>query len=287
MKRVLLTLVWILTATVVCSAQKTFYFPQIADGIQTDGVSWKTTLFITNTAAANASNGDVTITFTTSQGAPFGIAFTGTGFTSSGNTVSMTIAGGQSRKLVSTGAGALTVGYATISAASADVTGTAVFSEFTPSGALISEAGVPAADALARQAVFVDTQSGFATGVAYANPNAGPATITLALMNAQGQLVVPTTGRSLAGTTHTAAFVSELFPGPQGQGVAGTMQITSSVPLAAIALRFSPGGLFTTLPPVSIASLLDPAVEWLERRPWISPFSSLAKLLGALKFTIG
>jgi hypothetical protein len=287
MKRVLLTLVWILIATVICSAQTTLYFPQVANGIQSDGVSWKTTLFITNTAAANASNSNVTIAFTTSQGAPYDIAFTGTGFSSTSNTVSMTIAGGQSRKLVSSGAGGLTIGYATMSVTSADVTGTAVFSEFAASGALISEASVPAAVALERQAIFVDTQGGFSTAVAYANPNAEPATITLALLNSQGVNVLPSTQRSLAGTTHTAAFVNELFPGPQAQGVAGTMQVTSTVPLAAIALRFSPGGVFTTLPPVSIASLLDPAVEWLERRPWISPFTSLAKLLGALKFRIG
>ena len=285
MKRVLLTLVWIFTGTIICSAQATFYFPQIADGIQGDGVSWKTTLFIVNTAPANASNSNVTITFTTSQGAPFNIAFTGTGFSSTGNTVSFTIAGGQSRKLVSTGAAGLQVGYATLSATSSDITGTAVFSEFAASGALISEAGVPAANALERQAIFVDTQGGFNTAVAYANPNAGPATITLALLNSQGVNVVPSTQRSLAGTTHTPAFVNELFP--SAAPFAGTMQITSSAPLATIALRFSPSGAFTTLPPVSIASLLDPAVEWLERRPWISPFTSLARLLGALKFRIG
>ena len=108
-------------------------------------VTWKTTFYVTNTALANSSNSNVTITFTTSQGAPYDISFTGTGFTSTSNTVSLTIAGGQSRKFVSSGAGALSIGYATMSATSADVTGTAIFSEFGASGALISEASVPAA----------------------------------------------------------------------------------------------------------------------------------------------
>src|SRR2546426_7420576 len=112
MKRVFLTLFWILTATALCSAQTTFYFPQIADGIQGGGFSWKTTLFITNPAAAGTAATTVQIEFTTSAGAAFNISFDGTGFTSSGNMVAMTISGGQTRRLVSTGTGGLVTGWA-------------------------------------------------------------------------------------------------------------------------------------------------------------------------------
>ena len=61
MKRVLLSVIWILTATVICSAQTSFYFPQVADGIQSDGISWKTTLFVTNPAVVGTANAAVTI----------------------------------------------------------------------------------------------------------------------------------------------------------------------------------------------------------------------------------
>lgn len=289
MKRLFLTLVWILTAAVLGHAQTTGYFPQIANGIQSDGVTWKTTIFVTNPAPSGSSPATGTITFTASNGSPFAISFVDStdAPAGSGNTISFTISGGQTRKFVSTGTGALAIGFGTLSA-TATVFGTAVFSEFTAGGALISEASVQASAATTRQAIFVDTQAGFNTGVAYANPNSSPAGITLELFNTDGVRVVPSTSRTLAGNTQTAAFVrgdGGFFPA--SQPLAGTMQITSSEPLAAVALRFSSTGLFTTLPPISLASLLSPAFEWLDERPWLNPLTSFAKLLGGLQFRIG
>lgn len=224
--------------------------------------------------------------FTASNGSPFQISFVDSAGASAGTgTISFSISGSQTRKFVSTGAGALSIGFGTLSA-SGTVIGTAVFSEFTSGGVLISEASVQASAATTRQAIFVDTQSGFDTGVAYANPNSGPASITLELLNTQGVAVLPSTSQTLAGNQQTAAFVKGgLFP--SSQPMAGTMQITSSVPVAAVALRFSSTGLFTTLPPVTLAGLLLPALEWLEQRPWLSPLGSLAKLLGGLQFRLG
>jgi hypothetical protein len=225
-----------------------FYFPQVADGIQADGVSWKTTIFLANPGGSTATGG---IAFTTSAGSPFNISFVDEGGSSvsSGNTIPFSIPPGQSRKLVSTSTGSLSVGYAIVSA-SADVKGTAVFSQFAPNGVLIGEAGVPSAAAVGRQAIFVDTQSGFSTGVAYANPNSSPAAITLQLVGADGSPIGAPTSRTLQPNEHTAAFVNQLFA--SAPAFAGTMQITSSTPLAAIALRFAPSGSFTTLPPVPL-----------------------------------
>ncbi len=227
----------------------TFYFPQVADGIQADGVSWKTTIFLANLAGDSTADG--TVTFTTSSGAPFNIGFVDSAGSpvSSGNTIPFSIAAGQSRKFVSTSSGALSIGYATVSS-SAPVNGTAVFSEFATSGGLIGEAGVPSATALGRQVIFVDTQSGFSTGVAYANPNSSGANITLQLFGPNGNPIGSPVAQFLPGNQHTAKFVSELFP--SAAAFAGTMQITSSTPLAAIALRFAPAGSFTTLPPVPL-----------------------------------
>lgn len=71
---------------------------------------------------------------------------------------------------------ALTIGYATVVTPRGTVTGTTIFSEFNPDGLLISEAAVPATAANARQAIFVDMESGFDTALAYANPNVTPVT---------------------------------------------------------------------------------------------------------------
>lgn len=251
-KRALLTLVWIFTGIVVCSAQSTFYFPQIADGIQGGGITWKTTLLIANSAPSGTAATGVTIEFTTSGGAPFNIAFDGTGFTSNGNTVTMTISGGQTRRLVSSGAGALTVGWARVTTSS-NVSGTALFSEFGPAG-LITEAGVPSSNAVNKQAIFVDQTSGFNTGVAYANPNSSAATIGFQLIDADGVGILSST-RTLAGSQHTATLVSQLFPA--APAMTGLLRMDSSVPLAVIALRLAPAGQLTTLPPVTLASLFN------------------------------
>lgn len=286
MKRFLVTLVWILTVAILGSAQTAAYFPQIANGIQADGITWKTTIYITNPAPTGSSPATGTITFTASNGSPFAISFVDSGGVPAGTgTISFSISGSQTRKYVSTGTGALSIGFGAL-VANVPVIGTAVFSEFTAGGVLISEASVQAADPTTRQAIFVDTQSGFDTAVAYANPNSAPANITLALLNTQGVAVVPSTAQTLAGNTQTASFVKGgLFP--SSPAMAGTMQITSSQPVAAVALRFSSTGLFTTLPPITLAGLLAPAVEWLEQRPWLSPFTSFARLLGGLQFRIG
>src|SRR5262249_14076054 len=114
------------------------------------------------------------------------------------------------------------------------------------------------------QAIFVDTQGGFNIGVAYANPGAA-ASVTLSLLSSAAAPVATTT-QMLGTGNHIASFTGQMFP-TAGQ-FAGTMQIRSSVPLAAIALRFDPSfAVFTTLPPVPLASLFT------------SPITSIARLL--------
>jgi hypothetical protein len=287
MKRFVVILLWIFSAAALASAQTTGYFPQIANGIQSDGITWKTTIYITNPAPSGSAPVSGTISFTASNGSPFNIAFVDSigAPAGSGGTISFSITGGQTRKYVSTGAGALSIGFGTLSA-NGTVIGTAVFSEFTAGGALISEASVLSSGATERQAIVVDTQAGFDTGVAYANPNSGPVSITLQLLNTEGVAVVPSTQQTLAGNQQTAAFVKGgLFP--TSPALAGSMQIISSAPIASVALRFSSTGLFTTLPPITLADLLYPAVQWLEQRSWLSPLSSLARLIGGLHLRIG
>src|SRR5262249_25575222 len=155
--------------------------------------------------------------------------------------------GGQSHKYTSTGDGTYAGGFATVTTTAGSVNGTAVFSEFDAAGRLIGEAGVPSASAVPKQAIFVDTIGNFNIGVAYSNPGPAAASITLTLLNGSGAVVGTPVTQTLGPGNHTARFTSEIFPG--SPPLAGTMQIQSSGPLAAIALRFDPAfALFTTLP---------------------------------------
>jgi len=284
MKRVFLTTVLFFSCALVCSAQTTFYFPQVADG-----GGWRTTIFITNAAATNTNVASVTVRFTKSSGAAFALTMLDSAgaVASTGSTLAFQVAGGQTRKFVSLGDAPTTdIGFATVTSTQ-PVTGNAIFSQFNGAH-LQSEAGVPASSPSARQSIFVDTSGGFHTGVAVANPNAAAADLTLTLLNTEGVLVA-TTAKSLLPTNHTAAFTEELFVGTPGAGpLVGSLQIVSSVPVPAVALRFSPDfAAFTTLFPVNLASLITPAVNWFEQRPWAEPFVAVARLLGALDFRMG
>jgi hypothetical protein len=292
MKRALLICFWILTATVVCSAQGTFYFPHIADGVLVSNI-WRTTVFLTNPVAAGGATASGTITLThdavlgSTAGSPFNITFTDeSGIVTSGSVIAFSIPPQQTKKYVSAGTAAYGGGFATVSTTAGTVSGTSIFSEFDLSNRLIAEAGVPSASAVAKQAIFVDTVGGFNIGVAYANPGPGAATVNLSLLNAAGAIVATTPGRVLGSGNHAAAFTSQIFS--TSAQFAGTMQITSATPLAAIALRFDPTfTVFTTLPPVTLASLINPAMEWLQQRAWLTPLSSVARLLGAFQLRIG
>jgi len=297
MKRVLLMLGLILSATAVASAQVTFYYPHVVDGVQ-GSVIWKTTILLTNPGGGTASGA---ITFTqdgSSQGspnlgtagAPFVISLTNqNGATTTDSTFPFSIANNGTLKLVSTGSGQFASGFATVTTNAGTVNGTAIFSEFDTSGNLVGEAGVPSAQAVPRQSIFVDTQGNYKIGVAYANPGNAAANIKLTLLNSSAVAVVPTpVSRVLGPGNHTASFTFEASMFPTAPNMAGTLQITSDSPLVAIALRFDPTiSKFTTLPPVTLASLINPALEWLQQREWLTPLSSVARLLGAFQLRIG
>jgi hypothetical protein len=293
MKRVFLIAFWILTVTLVCSAQTTFYYPHIADGVL-GGTVWKTTILLTNPAATGTASGTITFTRESADTASAGTVFSTIAFVDqdgapagSGGIITFSIPPGQTRKFTSSGAGAYGGGFATVTTTTGSVTGTAIFSEFDTAGRLIGEAGVPSANGAPNQAIFVDTQGGFNIGVAVANPGTAAANVTLSLLNSSAASVATTT-RILGPGNHSAAFTSQIFQG--APAVAGTMQIRTNpaAPLAAIALRFDPTfNVFTTLPPVTLASLVTPAVKWFEQRLWFAPLTSVARLLGALQVRFG
>jgi hypothetical protein len=198
--------------------------------------------------------------------------------------VTFSIPAGQTRKYTSTGTGTYAGGFATVATTAGSVTGTAIFSEFILDGRLIAEAGVPSSPASPNQAIFVDTQGAFNVGFAYSNVTTAAANVTLSLLNSAAAPVLTTT-QTLGPGNHNAKFLTELFASVPA--VAGRLEIRGSSAVSAVALRFDPSGVFTTLPPITLAALISPAVEWLGQRPWLSPIASVARLLGTFQLSLG
>jgi hypothetical protein len=246
MKRVLFTLVFMLAATAVASAQAfTYYFPQVSVG-----AGWRTTIFLSNATASPAS---ATVTFIGNDGNAFFNNFLdegGNNVTNGNNQFSVTFAPGESHRYVSVDDHPLVVGYAMVSA-NASVLGAAMFSLLDGGGNILAEAGVPMAIPLGKQAVFVDTTNGFRTGVAIGNPNSGELLVHFELLSDTGQLIQSTT-RTLEGFTHIAIFSDELFPGQAP--MVGRLQYYCTNPMVSVALRFSPSVEFTTIPPIAVAN---------------------------------
>jgi hypothetical protein len=103
-------------------------------------------------------------------------------------------------------------------------------------------------------ALVVTTHRGLGRdlGVAIVNPQNSPANVTWTLRNAGGN-VVATKAVTLASLQQSAEFVSQLFEDrSEIQDFSGTLTFESSVPVAAVGLRFR-GQNFSTLPIVPLA----------------------------------
>jgi len=258
MRRALVALLLIAACSTIASAQQyTYYFPHIASGFGS-ALSWKTTIFISNSSASFASG---SITFTDVNGGPFNVAFIDDVARpiGGGNAIPFQLGPGETRKYESVVNGPLMTGFATVTA-NAAVLGTAMFTQYDANGRMLGEAGVPAAIPLGKQAIFVDTTGGYKTGVAIANPNTAALHIHFELVNTMGQVVAAMT-RDLPPFQQFSIFIHELFPA--APGMVGRLQFWCTNPMTAIGLRFDPSGaLFTTLPPIAIAGLIQPAVRW-------------------------
>jgi hypothetical protein len=249
MRRVLLSVVFILSVSAVSSAQQfTYYFPQIALGR-----GWMTTIFLSNAMATGG--GRATIIFTRSDGTPFRSNWAdekGNNVTDGTNVIVVELASGESRRFMSFGDDSLATGYATVVSNSSAILGTAVFTQFDGAWNVLGEAGVPMAIPLAKQALFVDTTNGLRTGLAVANPNNIALQVRFELVSSTGQIVM-STSREIGPSEHMAVYLDQLFGGLPS--MVGRLQFWSTSPLTSLALRFSPGGAsFTTLAPLAIGN---------------------------------
>src|SRR5262245_23979494 len=80
MKRACLTLAWFLVSAIFCSAQTTFYYPHVVNGVL-GGTVWKTTILLTNPAASGTASGTITFRRENSDPGLAGTVFTTIAFT--------------------------------------------------------------------------------------------------------------------------------------------------------------------------------------------------------------
>ena len=170
--------------------------------------------------------------------------------------------GGQSTTSSGT-AETLRVGYGRIraDAGSGTPSGIAIFG-FRQNGVLISEAGVPASEPVQEGRIFAEVDGPVNTGLAIANPNDMPATISFYFTNTSGTRFAEGSF-DLGAHQQTAKFLDqEPFNG--GPSVLGTFTFTSSLPVAVVALRgFTNAAgefLMTTLPVAPLSSTASDTV---------------------------
>jgi len=249
MKNIVLSLVFVLFATGVCSAQTTLYFPQFVDGVQpAAGVGWITAIVVTNPAATGTPAASGTITLTDNNGAPLNLTLVDDNGQPAGN--SFQLAGGQTKLFQSPQSGAngplpFNSGFATLTS-NLPVSATSAFIEFNLQAVPIAIAGVPASTPLTRQMIVAVKDSNSNTALAAANPGVGAASITFQLLDRSGTQIGSLVTRPLVANGHTAFFLSELFPNVTSN-ILGTLRITSDKAIVTTALIFQ-DATFGTLP---------------------------------------
>ncbi len=144
----------------------------------------------------------------------------------------------------------LDVGYASVES-NVPVEGTAVFRIVSPTGAVLTEAGVggnPGAG-LSVGAVQKTVEGNFDSGVAIVNTTNRQATAWVELYNQVGQRVgINPQIASLGPGQHDAQFLAQMFPAIANQDFDGTIRVLSDVPLAVVILRTAVGQVRSSLP---------------------------------------
>jgi len=220
------------------------YLAQIADGPIPGFGAFQTTVIVTNASNSTASG---ELALFDSNGMPLELDF-GEGKKSA---VSLEIPPSSSVTLVSSGtASPVGVGYASITT-NVPVDGTAVFRLTSPSGEIVSEAGVGSAsgrvDALG--AVEKIVADNFDSGIAAVNVGDSASDAEILLYDQDGELVDQ--NRSLLDLPaggHTSGFLSGIFPSVQSEDFSGTIRIVSDVPIALVIMRTANGVVISSLP---------------------------------------
>ena len=205
------------------------------------------TAYMLRVAGAYYATGDIVLNWDLSQAPPQ---------SSESESFSIPNLGGWS--VTSDGTEAATkMGYGRIRADAGSTTpsGIAIFG-LRQGGVLVSEAGVPATEAVREGRIFAEVNGPVNTGLAIANPNDAPATIDFYFTDTGGNRFGE--GRyELRAHEQTATFLNQP-PFNSGSPVLGTFTFTSSLPIAVVALRGLTNQadefLMTTLPVAPLSS---------------------------------
>ncbi len=149
-------------------------------------------------------------------------------------------------------------GYVVVTPTSQATAGLVAFATFGERhGNQITQAGVLPSAMSTSAILFVSTNGRLSKnlGVAIANPNATTADVTLALRDDTGAIVA-TMPVQVAAHAQMAKFVTDLFSSQSAvpRDFTGTVDITSTIPVAIIGLRFR-GNNFSTLPVTNLSAL--------------------------------
>ncbi len=225
------------------STEQKLYLPQIANGSFGSGI-YKTSFLITNISAAPAN---VTLSLTGDDGKPVSMTIIGQGrrniFTFSN------LASGASLFLQTDGVGGLNTAAAMITS-DIPVSVSGIFTVLNSTGAFQTEAAVNGSTALNSFAVPVVVTGDYDTGIALTGTTSSDDSLKIQLLDTEGNAVGMGFTMSLSAGGHMAKMVSELFPGIHD--FKGSLWVSSSTEVAALALRISGSPLaLTTLPVVT------------------------------------
>ena len=138
------------------------------------------------------------------------------------------------------------------------------YSQGVPQG----EAGVNAASAPASEFVtFAETR----TGVAYANPSALPATVTITALSAAPGPPLGSTTVQLQPNAHSAANIGPLL---SLSSFTGSVQITSTAPIVSLSLNAEAFPVFSSLPPGDLPDSTPLASSTGSGTPVTTPFTN-------------
>ena len=227
--------------------------PQVAFGGPSDALNMKTVLYLTTNVPSGVF---ATAEIFDDDGNPLPASADGAAPTSS---LTLTVPGNRVTRVVLSGDQTLRSGWMRLTLpGTLHLITNAVFQTFIGASA-VSEASVLESPPAQQGLVYVGTRSGAANvGVALANPQTTPSTVTLRLFDQSGALSAAQ-DVTLPPSGHLARFVTELFPDFGSiNDFNGSLAVSSGAAVSALALRLTSDKIATL--PVASNGMYRPAI---------------------------
>jgi hypothetical protein len=230
--------------------------PQVAFGGSASGLNMKTVLYFTTNVSSGVFG---TAEIFDNNGNPLAASADGAALSSS---IPFTVNGNSVRRFVLSGDETLRSGWIRLTlSGSVHFIASAVFQTLDGPN-LVSEASVLESTPISQGLIYVKTESNLSNvGIAFANSQTMPNTITLQLFTGQGG-TSDTQTVTLPPNGHLAQFVTEVFPQLASlNDFDGALSMHSSTPFSALALRLSSNQIATL--PVASDGMYRPAIAAL------------------------